>query len=87
MHTLCLEVNKSYHVLAKEVKPLQRSHSLRTRLNISKCDMGLSSHLTILDSDDIKDRAIGREKGVERKAEIRFCEFLGQIFQVETVKL
>lgn len=77
----------SHHFLSKEVEPLQRSHSLRTSLNISKCYMRLASHLTILECDDIQDRAIGREEGVEGKAKIRFLKLFREVLEVETMIL
>jgi hypothetical protein len=56
--------NSAYHLLTKEIESLQRSHRLRTRLNISESYMRLSAHLVVPDSNDIKYRAIGRKEGV-----------------------
>lgn len=49
--------------------------------------MRLASHLVISKSNDIEDRAVGREEGVEGEAEIRFPYLFGEIGQVESVIL
>ena len=44
--------------------------------------MRLAAHLIVPDSDDIKDRTIGREEGVEGEAEVWFSNLFREVGEV-----
>lgn len=69
----------TYHLLSKEIKALKRSHGLSTRLDILEYDMSLPAHLLSFHGNDVKDGAVGREKGVERESQVRFFNLVGQV--------
>ena len=54
----------AYHLTSKELKSLQRSHSLRSTLDISENNMRLPSHLHGLQCDNVENRSIGAEQHV-----------------------
>lgn len=80
-----MRAGRTDHLLPEKIKPLQRSHGLRARLHVSKRDVRLASHLVVPKSDDVEDRAVGREEGVEGEAEVGFLDLFGEIGQVESV--
>ena len=47
--------------------------------------MRLASHLVVPKSDNVKDRAVGREDSVEGEAKVRFANLLGEVRQIESV--
>lgn len=61
-------------LVTKELKPLQRAHSLCGCLRIAEHDVRLSSHLHRLHGDDIEDGAVGGKEGVEGEAEVVFLD-------------
>lgn len=75
-----------YHKLAEEIEALKRSHCLRTSLRISESYMCLSTHLVAPHGNDIENRAIAREQGVERKPQVGFVKLFRKIGQVESVR-
>lgn len=65
-------------LVAEELKPPQRAHSLRGCLRIAEHDVRLPSHLHRLHGDDVEDRAVGGEEGVEGEAEVVFLDLRGR---------
>lgn len=67
---------ETHNLVPKEFESLYRPHGLSRCLDISKCYMCLAAHLLGLHSNDIEDRSIGREEGIEGETEVIFL-YLG----------
>ena len=74
---------EAYHLFAKEVEALERSHRLRTGLYVSKHDVCLTSHTLCSCRIHIQNGSVGRKEHVKGSAQVRLPDLL---WQVRTVK-
>lgn len=80
-----MDDRSAHHLLPEEIKALERAHGLRTRLDVSEHDMSLSSHLLCSHGNHIKNGAVGREKRVQGRSEIRFLNLVGQVLDIKAI--
>lgn len=77
---------KPHQVHAEERLPLQRSHGLSRRLNISEYDVRLSSHLHRLQRHDVQNGTVRGEEDVQRASEVGLPDLRGEIGYVQPAR-
>lgn len=71
-----LSERATHHLLAKEIKSLERAHCLCAGLNILKDNMGLTSHFLRLHSHDVENGTVGAEQRVKGRTQIMLIELV-----------